>query len=224
MKVVNFDKNVFLAISECSDGNMMHPDFFVDNRAEIINKRQEFLRKSGVGLDNTVLIRVTYDRDSFTDYKLIDSVKGYQLEDNLENIQAQDGLMIDKPNVALFLPLADCLGIVLYDDKQKTLMVVHAGRHTLEQDGVTKAVDFLKENGSQPEDLSVWLSPSAGAENYPIHFFDGKSLEQVAREQLSKSRVKKVISAGIDTTTNENYFSHSQGDTEHRHAILAYMK
>jgi copper oxidase (laccase) domain-containing protein len=74
--------------------------------------------------------------------------------------------------------------------------------------------------------LKVWLSPSAGAENYPVYSFKGKSLTEIAVKQLQGSGVlvDNIVIEPVDTTTDKNYFSHSQGDKTQRFAILTYIK
>ena len=142
----------------------------------------------------------------------------------IKNISASDGLATRTPGVGVFLPLADCPGVVIYDPHQRILMVVHAGRHNLEQDGLVKAVEFLTGLGSQPRDLTAWISPTAGAENYPVEAFGGQGLLQIATNQLAKAGVSKIAYDETDTTTSEKYYSHSQGDHDKRFAIVAYIK
>ena len=119
----------------------------------------------------------------------------------------------DSPELALFLPIADCVGAVLYDPTKKVLMLSHLGRHNLEQDGGQKSVEFMvKEFGVDPNNIITWLSPAAGAENYPMFSFNNRGMQDVTTEQLMKAGVKaeSISASPIDTTTNQNYYSHSE--------------
>ncbi|MDP3444138.1 MAG: laccase domain-containing protein, partial [Ignavibacteria bacterium] len=89
----------------------------------------------------------------------------------------------------------------------------HLGRHSLEKFGGVKSVEYLVKNFNvDPDNLMVWLSPAAGRKNYPLSSFEGKSLQQVAKEQLASAgiRTSSVAASSIDTTKNDSYFSHSQ--------------
>jgi len=73
--------------------------------------------------------------------------------------------------------------------------------------------------------LRIWLSPAAGAKNYPLYKFANQSLREVNISQFVAASVRAENIGGddIDTTTDENYFSHSQGDRDQRFAIVAKM-
>ncbi|MDL2328044.1 laccase domain-containing protein, partial [Ruminococcaceae bacterium OttesenSCG-928-A11] len=190
---------------------------------EILQNREKFLKQASIDLNNTALIAVDYSTDNFSKYFYMNSSGKFTINNDVNNIPSSDGLTTMSPHLGIFLPLADCLGVVLYDDIQKILMVVHAGRHNLKENGLIKAVEFMKKYGAKCTQIKAWLSPSAGEDNYPLYDFDNKSLEKVAREQLNSVGVNNIISADIDTTKDNNYYSHSQGDSDKRHAILAYI-
>jgi len=223
MRTVKFNEGVVITISDVNDGNMKDPSLpnWADGKIE--RNREEFLQKSGIPIENVVLIKADYSDDNFCRYNYIINTDKRRLGSPVADIRPSDGLVTKTPNIGIFLPLADCLGVVFYDEKHRILMVVHSGRHNLEQEGLKKAVEFLGNYGSKAADLKVWLSPSAGVRNYPLHACEGKSLEQVAWEQLTSTGVTDIMVDDIDVTTDENYYSHSQGDHDKRFAILAYM-
>lgn len=110
-------------------------------------------------------------------------------------------------------------------------MLSHLGRHNLEQYGGTKCVDYLvREFGADPKNLTVWLSPAAGKENYPLYSFDNRGLHDVAIAQLNKAGVPlgNIVASPIDTAIDQNYYSHSQfksgkRSADGRFAIVAIM-
>lgn len=224
MKIIDFDENVFLAISDRTDGNMKNPQLAHWANDEILESRRKFFMKSSISVSKCALIRADYGNTDFAKYIFLSELDDYALSLPNDKIPATDGLATKRTHLGIFLPLADCLGVVIFDTKTKKLMVVHSGRHNLEQKGLVRAIDFLHDSGSKSEDLKVWLSPGAGKKNYPVHKFEGKSLTQIAKEQLLSMDVKDITSENIDTTIDKNYFSHSQGDRNERHAILAYIK
>ncbi|MCL2038595.1 polyphenol oxidase family protein [Candidatus Saccharibacteria bacterium] len=200
--VAPFGPGALIALSDKTDGNMKLPQ----NQQKIFNS---------LGATNIARIRTTYDRASYTDYFIA----------NNHITTPNDGLATTQ-QIALFLTLADCLGIVFYDKAQKVLMLLHCGRRNLEQNGPQKAVQFLRTHYNvHPYNLHAWFSPSAGKDNYPLFAFDGKSIQEVAARQLLAEGLfsENIILSPIDTTTDSRYFSHSQGDTGSRHAICAIL-
>lgn len=224
MKVVDFHKDIFLSLSDISDGNMKNPKLENWTNKEILLNREKFLEKSKIDPNNTALIAVNYSKENFKKYYYINSSGKFTINHEVKDIPSSDGLATMSPMLGIFLPLADCLGAVMYDETLKILMMVHAGRHNLEQDGLFDAVEFLKKYGAEPKNIKAWLSPSAGEDNYPLKKMGNKSLVQVAKEQLNKAGVNNISSTDYDTTTDDNYYSHSQGDVDKRFAILAYKK
>jgi copper oxidase (laccase) domain-containing protein len=213
--------------SRASDGSMKSPD---KNFATVLAVRRKFLDKSTINPDDTTLMQVTYETDDFCRYfSLLDDSKGDGIVRS-PSIES-DALVVTQPNHALFLPLADCIGAVIHDPLQNILMVSHLGRHNLVQNGGQKCIDYLVEkHGVDPKNLTVWLSPAAGASNYPLYDFDNRSMHDVAIEQLVAAGIKyETISASpIDVTTYNNYYSHSQflqgnRDDDGRFAIVAVM-
>ncbi len=218
-----FADKVKIALSTVADG-----DVDVRKRDPAANRNaREFLQRNGFDIKEVALVRVTYDRESFTDYAAADETwakKGI-LGDSA-TVSPADGVATATQNLGLFLPLADCLGAVIYDPVRDVLAVAHLGRHATEANGVRKTVEFLSEKfDANPADLKIWLSPSAGAENYPLYKFENKSLHTVNTEHFIAAgvRAENIIGLDIDTTRDANYFSHSMGDTDKRFAIVARM-
>lgn len=222
-----FDRRVDVVLTEISDGSMkvvreMSPD-------SMASARQNRLRAvASLGLDSksTALLRVSYAQDDFCKFISLESVGSYSLDNDL-SASISDGILTSTRNLGIFLPLADCLGMVLFDPRDRVLMVVHCGRHTLLQDGASKAVEFAAESleDLEPENLRAWFSPCAGRENYPLYQAGNKGLQELATEQLVNSGVSRhaIELSTIDTTTSPDFFSHSRGDTTARFAICAKM-
>ena len=142
-----------------------------------------------------------------------------------------EGLFTGKKRLALFLPVANCIGMVVYDKVHQVLGLSHLGRHSLLQQGGSETMRYMKDNfGTDARDVQIWLSAAAGNDNYPLHDFDGRSMHEVAVEQL---RIAGVQRGGIavdtrDTTTDLALFSHSEflkdnRDTDGRQATVAMI-
>jgi hypothetical protein len=218
-----------------------------DELKNIFKNRERFLHELDLDLDDSCLVMVDYDRENYTEFHEVTSQQGgagmaplKTLPLDFTNRQGDaatksaviaDALVTKEKNLGLFLPLADCLGAVIYDPTNEILCVAHLGRHATEQFAAQKVIEYLKQKfDSNPADLHIWLSPVAGGVNYPLFKFDNKSLREVNIEQFVTAGINPEHISGddIDTTTHEQYYSHSEAqktgdDLGKRFAIAAKM-
>ena len=214
--------------STVTDGSMKSPgqDF-----SALLLTRAGFLEQHGIAAHNTTLVQLTYESSDFCRYAtLADNDKGDGIV--REATIVADALVVTKTGHALLLPLADCIGAVVHDPAQNILMVSHLGRHNLEQIGGTKCIEYLvRTHGCDPASLTVWLSPAAGKDAYPLYSFNNRSLHDVAIEQLYAAGISanNLTASPINSASDPLYFSHSKylrgdQDTDGRHAIVAVLK
>lgn len=222
IKQVLFGGKVEVGISEISDGGMR---FFGDgDEAEIIDNQEKLGRILGLRGDEIARIRTIYgDRRDFTDYYEVTdkNLLEYAILNHEEQIPVSDGLITRDSNVGILLPLADCLGIVVFDVERRVVGLLHSGRQNVEQYGPKKFVECFVENfGSNPEKLKIFFSPHAL--NYRMFKFDNKFLSEVAKEQLAKAGIllKNVVDFRVDTVNNDKLPSYSSGDRTRRFAIV----
>jgi copper oxidase (laccase) domain-containing protein len=225
-----FGDAVVVGLSSVEDGNMR---FGRGDDDETRDNRIAFLKQLDIEPTQATLVRVSYeDTTDFTRYHIVDDAD--QGEGMLAPVSAihADALVVTRPDHAVFLPLADCLGAVIYDPVIQVMMASHLGRHSLEVEGAIKSIQFLiNEFGSVATDLKIWLSPGVGGESYPLRAFNNRSLLDVAHEQFETIGVDitNIEICDIDTAEDDNYFSHSEylaGNqmTDGRFAIVAMMR
>lgn len=189
------------------------------------------MEKAGIDIRHTSLVGITYDTNDYAKYRIATvHDKGVGMQKN-DVQQYADALVVRDVGHALFLPVADCAGVILYDPRNEVLMVSHIGRHSAEQDGARRGVAYLRQTcGTDPGDLLVWVGPSVGGVTYPLTAFSGKSLREVILDQLQSAGVAAdaIEVSSVDTAHDENYFSHSQflkgSETPGRFAIVAQMR
>lgn len=139
--------------------------------------------------------------------------------------QISDGIATDVPGLALCVTQADCQAAIFYDPIHHVVSNVHCGWRGNVQNIYGKNVQYLQARyGSKPENLLVCISPSLGPESseflncreeLPAEFFDFQikpnyfDLWAISRWQLSQFGVlaHHIQIAGIDTYTNNDYFS-----------------
>jgi hypothetical protein len=206
---------VLIGLSTVADGDMRTNDKTGTALAQIYQNRAKFLTRNGFSVNETALVWTVYDGENYRRYHVADETwrgRGMQPKPNFNGV-ISDGLATSVKNLGLFLPLADCLGAVLYDSQHKALMMSHLGRHATEQHGAAASVEFMTKNfDTNPADLQIWLSPAAGAANYPLYKFQNRSLRAVNVEHFIEAGVKaaNITGENSDTTIHPHYFSHSQ--------------
>ncbi len=222
-------KPFITACSTVTDGSMKVGESSYPQ--DILAHRERFLSHNGITIDQTILVPLTYGGDNYRRYFVVDERHKGEGITTPATMEA-DGLVTKTKGIALFLPLADCIGTVLYDPKTESLMVTHLGRHNLEQYGGRTSIEYMVDTcGSNPSDITAWLSPAAGSDNYPLFAFDDRSMHDVALEQLRQAgvRAENITASSVDTTTDNNYYSHSEflkghRDTDGRFVVVAMMK
>ena len=214
--------------SQVSDGSMKQ---LAKSEIEPVrDNKRKFLSKHGIKLEDSTFVCLEYEGDDYCRY--VDCDETYK-GDGMSRPSSiiVDAVVTTTPGHALFLPVADCIAAVLHDPVTNTLMMSHLGRHNIEQFGGTKSVEYLTEHHSvDPKNIKVWLSPAAGKESYPLFAFDNQSLHEVASQQIAKAGVplENIDVSPIRTTTDDNYFSHSEflkgnRPSDGRFAIVAVM-
>jgi copper oxidase (laccase) domain-containing protein len=225
-----FGNSIVVGVSSIDDGSMR---FAFDDESEVRQNRINFLRQLDIDPTQATLVQVSYeDTTDFTRYRIVDDENlGEGILAPISGLHA-DALVVTRPDQALFLPLADCIGAVIYDPEAQVMMVSHLGRHSVEADGALKSIRYLEQEfGTVATDVKIWLSPAVGGDSYPLHAFNGRSLQEVVCEQFERAGVglEQIEASDIDTSEDDNYFSHSEylaGNqmTDGRFAIVAMMR
>lgn len=221
------NKNVLIATTEILDGSMSKG---VDVRVRDSNRRT-FLAKHNVAPEQATLVHITYDSDDYLRYKTVSLPHKGDGIAREPSFQA-DALFTEDSQLALFLPIADCIGMVLHDPDRRVLGLSHLGRHNLVQLGGTATVQYMRQEfGSDITKVQVWLSVAAGKGAYPLHDFDGRSLHEVALEQVLHAGIlqENVSIDDRDTTNDHALFSHSEylkgnRESDGRQAVVAMMR
>ena len=129
-----------------ADGSMKIID--EETRQSVMENRDKYLKKNGIVPENTILVKIIYETNDFCKYKVVETKDRGDGFSKPSSITA-DALCTDEYETALFLPIADCIGAVIYSERNHALMVSHLGRHSIEQNGAFKL--FEKWHGFEPE-------------------------------------------------------------------------
>ncbi len=211
-----------VAISTVENGNMYIPSDVANN--DVLNNRTQWLESLGMELNDTTRLAISYTQPDFCRYQIVNE---HQKGDSV----LADALVTSTPGHALFLPVADCVATVFYDEEHSVLMLAHLGRHSLEQQGGVKSVEFLtKHFATEPASLKVWLSPAPSKKAYPIYALENKGMKEALYEQLLRSGIamKNINDNSAETDVDPMYYSHSaflRGDkpNDGRFAMVAMI-
>jgi hypothetical protein len=220
-----FENKVKLAVSTLADGNMRA--FSDADFTSTLANQSKLSSALSTDASHTARILTTYiDRKNFTEYYEISdqTIQNHQITKPESELMLADGLITKSEDFALLLPLADCLGVIVYDESKHILGLLHSGRQNLEEDGAFKFIEFLKDNyDCSPADLQIYFSPHAL--NFQIFALDNTTLSEAAISQLERAGVRRerIETTDIDTVTNSDYPSNSAGDKTTRFAVAVKL-
>ena len=222
-QLLRFD-NLVHDFSTKSDGNM---SFEYGNKREVIRNRKIFLGHLGIKMDKCVAMWVEHeDRVVIADSDLA----GKSMLDYHFAVKA-DGLITNKKGLYLFLLIADCLPVIIYDPIKEVIGLVHVGWKNadinLAGKVIKKLTDLYKVKSSN---LIVGFGPVARKESYikecpvqlndPIwkgfvHKLPNLPKYQIdfvglCKNQLISAGVKKgnIYDCRIDSIKDLRFFSH----------------
>lgn len=200
------------------------------DQQHIESNRATFLRACGSAPERSVRVQIVFGRSDYTRYRLVDRVdqgKGI----TRPSLGTYDGLATRTPGLTLFLPLADCMGAIIFDPRTRMLMISHLGRHSTEQDGGIRSVEYLRHIGCRAADLRVWLGPAPSKARYPLWRKGGRGFTEEVPAQFRAAGVlsENIVCADIATDRDPDFFSHSEylagrQTTDGRYAICARMR
>lgn len=235
-----FPDDVIVAVSSKSDNTMLDRGRSFHD-APAVYDRTQFCQHAGLKYAECVFQLVQYNEEQT--YNRIAEVDEADTTVYHPEV-AGDGLFTTTRGVGLFLPVADCTATVVYDPVRHYIALLHLGRHATYADLATCAVKYFTERESRPEDLVIWMSPSAKGETYWVEKFDYDNdsdwqdfyekrdgryyldLPGYNTRRFVESGVQpgSIHVSGINTMTDTNYFSHRGGDVNGRIAVVAMMR
>jgi YfiH family protein len=217
---MNID-GLIIGVSTVMDGNM---SVKWGDEVKVIGNRKRFLKKLGLKYEDCVLA------------SLLGGVELNVVGEKDKNKYIEgDALITKEKGVGVFMVTADCLPVVMFDPTKKILALVHLGWKGVDGKLAIKVIKRLRDLGSRPEDIRVWVGPGVRKgtykkwekgwdefvqiigenkkewEDFIEDTDDGKKTLDLAGyvlKQLRDSGVTYVEVSPIDTFTDKNYFSH----------------
>ena len=147
-----------------------------------------------------------------------------------------DGLITNIKDLPLMVMVADCIPILLYDEKKGVIAALHAGRNSTFLRIVEIAINKMKENfGTNPLDIKATLGPSIQKCCYEVseelgnivktsfgsQFVEGRNidLQAINKSILKENGVKSIdISSTCTKCTSKVHYSYRRNPKTGRFA------
>lgn len=124
-----------------------------------------------------------------------------------------DGLITNQPNVILAVLTADCLPVLLIDEKQKAIAAIHAGRNGTMVSIVEKAIEKMGSLfGTAPKNLLVGIGPGIKKCCYEVDILEN-NIQQIKDKGVLKKNI--YIVDQCTSCKNDIFFSYraKKGET-----------
>jgi copper oxidase (laccase) domain-containing protein len=241
---------VKIAYSTLKDGAMKYE--MGEDEAKVVENRRHFLQTNGSSIENSTLLSVSYGEDIVQNRTLDVSKENFgKGMFGVADIEEADAIFTVLPEHTLFLPLADCGGVVLFDEKKGVLGLAHLGRHATLDDLAVESIRHMeKEYGTNPGDIYIWISPAISKDSYWLHTFDaahqkawkprikpydsgfyvdlqGYNIDKFVESGVPKSQIERVnIDTAKDPSLPSHYAYKTLGKKEKagRFAVMAYIE
>jgi len=139
--------------------------FIWGEELEVKANRQRFFEALGVD-QNQVVVASLEHKANILDVQPRDRGKGVT---NREESVLFDILVTDKPDTYLFMVVADCLALFLFEPDKEVCALAHAGWRGVDQEVPRLTVEHMvKQYGCNPAKILVGMSPAIQAHSYQL--------------------------------------------------------
>ena len=139
-----------------------------------------------------------------------------------------DAVITSQKNIPIGVLTADCVPVLICDDKKSIIAAIHAGWRGAYKDIIGKVINFMIKKGSDPKNITAAIGPAISVKNYEVKddfkrkfikkdkknnkFFKKKNkklyfdLPNYVKSCLLNNKVKKIDTIKIDTFNIDNNF------------------
>ena len=141
-----------------------------------------------------------------------------------------DAVITNQKNTPIGVLTADCVPILICDERKNFVAAIHAGWKGAYKDIISKVIKFMIKKGSNPRNITAAIGPAISVKNYEVKedfkikfikkdkklkkFFKTKykklyfDLPKYVKSCLLKNNIKNIESINIDTfNINNNFYS-----------------
>lgn len=223
------ENRVFYSFTDKNDGNLaFHVE---DNEINVIKNRKNLALKLGYNYEDLVYMNQIHSANI-----IVVDENSPKLVDNC------DSIITRSKNLPLMVMVADCIPILMFDDKQGIIAAIHAGRNSTFLEISKKTASFFIEKfSSNPEDINVVFGASIqkccyevsdelskivensfGKEFVENNYID---LQGINKKQLNDLGIKNIEISNICTKCGDkSYFSYRKDKKTGRFAGIIILK
>ena len=139
-----------------------------------------------------------------------------------------DAIITNQKNIPIGVLTADCVPILICDERKNLVAAIHAGWKGAYKDIISKVINFMIKKGSNPRNITAAIGPAISIKNYEVkedfkrkflkknkqnnRFFKIKykklyfDLPNYIKSCLLKNKIKKIETIKIDTFDIDNNF------------------
>lgn len=165
---------VFYTFTDENDGNLaFHVE---DNEINVIKNRKKLALKLGYNYEDLVYMNQTHS----SNIMVVD-------ENSPKLVENCDSIITRSKNLPLMVMVADCIPILMFDDKQGIIAAIHAGRNSTFLEIAKKTAEiFIEKFSSNPEDINVFFGASIQKCCYEV----SEDLSKIVENSFGKEFVK----------------------------------
>ena len=234
------DNDVLAITSFSSSGNLAYQvesDF-----NNVFNNREKLFKKLKINSKDVVYVYQSHS-DITLKATSLDKSKGYK---SFESGMKCDGLYTFEKNVPLAIFHADCVPIFLYSKIDHFVGIIHAGYKGSFKQVSKKAIQTIKKEGINPENISVFIGPNMSYIHYHLQDYEYEFLKNINHLSAIKTikdnkyldveqmnildlvdegiNLKNIHSCNIDTYFDERCFSSKKDTIQKRMISLIMLK
>lgn len=224
------ENRVFYTFTDKNDGNLaFHVD---DNEINVIKNRKNLALKLGYYYYEDLI----YMNQIHSSNIIVVDENSPKLVDNC------DSIITRTKNLPLMVMVADCIPILMFDDKKGIIAAIHAGRNSTFLEIAKKTAEvFIEKFSSNPEDINVVFGASIqkccyevsedlskivensfGKEFVENNYID---LQGINKKQLNDLGIKNIEISNICTKCGDKpYFSYRKDKKTGRFAGIIILK
>ncbi len=79
-----------------------------------------------------------------------------------------DAVITDQKNIPIGVLTADCVPVLICDEKKKIIAAIHAGWKGAYKDIISKVINFMIKKGSNPKNITAAIGPAISVKNYEV--------------------------------------------------------
>ena len=223
------ENRVFYTFTDKNDSNLaFHVE---DNEINVIKNRKNLALKLGYNYEDLVYMNQIHSANI-----IVVDENSPKLVDNC------DSIITRSKNLPLMVMVADCIPILMFDDKQGIIAAIHAGRNSTFLEISKKTAEiFIEKFSSNPEDINVVFGASIQKCCYEVsedlskiveNSFGKKFVENncidlqgINKKQLNDLGIKNIEISNICTKCGDKpYFSYRKDKKTGRFAGIIILK